>query len=330
MIPARRALLVVAVAASLGACVAAPTPERSGVGAPVEVDTTIDPDSWGRVGDDTATDRALVAGVVVVRTTRSITAPVTGRVTDVAIRRGDAVESGEVLVTMRPTSPALDELERAILALDAALAERPTPDVIGDLLDARDAAAARVAAEVGGSSPRLLTVEAPATGAVSSVSATVGARVEGGAELATMGETSEVEVHATVPTPLLGPIEAGSGDALVIERGDVGEVTPARLAPPTERVVRTEDDGATSIVRFLFDEVPALVDGNRVDVEVDVDVGTATVSVPVDALRDDGTTFVLADDDGELVRVDVEVRLVGDAVAEVEGELRAGQLVLLR
>ncbi|MEM9711398.1 MAG: efflux RND transporter periplasmic adaptor subunit [Actinomycetota bacterium] len=328
---ARRVIALVTVAVVLAGCVEGPTVERSGLGAPVDVVPDPDPTAWGTVSGDPARERASTGGVVVVQTNRSVTAPVTGRVTAVDRGRGDVVADGDVLLTIQATSAAVDELESAILALAAALAGGSSDAELEELLDARNAAAARVDAEAPFGPDGPVDVLAPTDGVLSGVEPTLGERVEAGQVVATMGETAEVEVQAGIPTGLLDAVDAGSGDAVVIRRDGTGGVIRARIADAEDRIVGTEDDGATTVVRFVFDEPPPLTDGTRVDLEIEIDAGERSAAVPIAALRDVGDeVFVLAEVEDDIVRVDVEVRLVGDELAEVEGDLTVGQAVLLR
>lgn len=285
----------------------------------------------GTVSNEPAIDRIEVGGVVVIQATDSLLSPVTGRLVEYVGRPGDPVRAGEPVAVIQPVSEAEEALHQQVLALEAALQERPTPEDVAQLLTERNEAAARLAQSAGEGQAPVVTVVAPADGVVTTNPHAIGELLAPGAEVASVGATDEVEVHASVPDAVVGLFGQAEGVVSISARSGAEAPVIGRLDDPGTRVVERDEEAATTVLRLVFDRTPPFTDGQRVDVEVPITPDPDLVSVPFQALRTfDDVSFVLVSDRSGPRRVDVDVVLVGTDRVEIRGPVESGQAVILR
>lgn len=328
-------------ASTLAAC--SPRIERSGIErSDIEADSAIElpvgvtDAALGVVTDDPAIEELTVSGLVVIEATDEVQAEQLARVIDLPLAAGDAVEVGDVLAVLQPTSTAVEAFDAATQALAEASAaatgprgDRPSADTMRALVAARDAAAAALADGDAIVPSEPVELVAGSSGVVVSVLASLGSLVDAGDPIVSVGPVSSVEVHVVVSDALLDLFVGAADQALLLERAEGTAPQPLTIGTPDRRLVRRGDGDST--VRLSFDDPPQVTEGQRVDVVVGIEPDLDARVVPVQALFGfNGTTFVLVADGDRVRRVDVEISRIGAERVEVLGDIELGERVLLR
>lgn len=313
-------------------CAATAGPQRSGIGAVDAAVPVAVVGSTGTVSNEQALDRIQVRGVVVVQSTDSLVSPETGRVIDYLLRPGDAVSAGDQVATIQPVSEVEEALHARVLALEAALQRRPSSDEVAQLLSERNEATVQLAREQTNQRPDVVSIVSPSDGVVTAAARSIGSLVQAGDEIASVGATEQVEVHASVPDAVVELFVGSSDQTIAVSaRNGADQPVSVRLDDDVNRVVSRRDESEITVLRLLFDNAPPFTDGQRVDIEVPVASHPDLLSVPVASLRSfDQSSFVLVIEESGPRRQDVEVVLVGPERVEVRGALELGQSVMLR
>lgn len=362
MIPFRRVLLVVAVAAL--AAVAFADPE-------------VDPDvaATGEEGGDTAVAPVAAAdappparvevakavtaefaplhwspGSVASREDARIAAETGGRV-DFVAEVGTRLAAGDVLARIDGEPLRLRErqaeadLARLRAQLDFSRKQEQRFEALvrdggisGSQLDQvaaerrmreEDVAAAQVALEQARLALRQATVRAPFAGVVVERSVQLGEFLAVGAPVARLVNPDALEVRTRAPVALAGGLRAGT--EVSVRDGDVVEV----LALAT--VVPVGDEASRQLelrVALTPEQVVqhGWVVGAAVQVGVPSDAPHAVVAVPRDALllRADGSFVVRVEADGGSTRLPVETGLAQGDLVEVRGDVRDGDRLVVR
>lgn len=279
--------------------------------------------------------RVEVVGDVVARESVVITAPVAGRVQEIAFADGQDVESGDLLVRLDPgvvaqevraveatAEQARQEYERAAsLAAEGAV---PRADAL-DLLGAAEAAEATAA-----SAREALAeyeIRAPFAGRVGLRSFSVGGFVQPGEEVVALDTVDPIDVRFTLPERYLGQVAEGSA---------VTAVSPAYPDEAFEGEVALVDIRVDPALRTVAVEASVpnpggrLLPGMLMNVDLTLGVAEDAVVVPSLAVQVEGPArFVYREADGAAERVEVVTgQRLADLVEVVEGVAEGDRVVV--
>jgi macrolide-specific efflux system membrane fusion protein len=301
------------------------------------------------------------SGTVDAATTKNLTFPAAGRITNVAVAVGDQVTAGQLLAQVDPTAAdaavatAKAAVATAQSSLDQATFDRDQADTAYDdavaafaddsttvqqarltreakraALDAAQAALTKAQADVFDASVARLGTDlhAPVAGTVTTVNNVVGDQ----------SGTDPVIVLATLDQ-LVVSVSFSEVDAGKLQVGQVAQVTFPALTNVSASgkvaavaTTATTTDGVVSYaVTISLDSVPA---GVRAGMSADVDVTTASVSgavvVPNQAITTTGrASTVTVVKDGTNTITSIQVGLKGDSTSSVTSGLSAGDVVAL-
>ncbi len=294
------------------------------------------------VGSGDLTEEWAAVAEVHALESAELAAGATGPVTNVAVREGDEVTAGAVLMEI-DTALARAQRDAAAAAADEAAIElerlregmRRRDSVREGVLagqeitdarsavrmqEARFAAAQATAAEARAMLARH-RVRAPFDGVVTTRSVDRGDWVTVGEPVLGVVSNSDVEVRSSVPRELADQLRPG---LRVSVGGDSGTVVA--IVPALDRTTRT------ALLRITPDPNALLVAGQMVDLRLPVSWTGDGVSVPRDALLlDPGQTRVLRVVEGTAQSIPVEVAAMSDEAALLlPGALVAGDKVITR
>jgi len=303
-----------------------------------------------------------VFGEVIAERQSAVATRIAGIVANVPIRTGIRVSKGDVLARMdterleielarAETERAIAEagievattrLERARRALNRAqdlranstIADAQLQDRVSDFAEASGAAAeaearlalAENAIERAGYNLKNSTVRAPFAGVVLEVSAEIGQYAVSGSAVATLLDTTSMEVVANVPATYVGALTP-QGD--VSGRTDTQDNIALSLvaALPTEFT-----NTRTRPVVFRFSETPKTVAvGQPVTLDIPVGETRDVVVVPKDALVQSGGSWsAFVNEDGSASPRRVEIGAAIGETFEVISGLQPGDEVVVR
>ena len=357
-------------AIALGLCLAAPalppalTPAAAQSGRPpalVEVDA---------VREERIAQTMPVVGRVVPREQGTVAAAIGGPVAEVAVRVGDRVEAGDVLIVLardlpearlaqRRADEALEaarvrtaeaevdlvrqELERleklkGSSAFPKAVYEDKHQELVRRRSRVREAAAAlsraRVQREMAEIELARTTVRAPYAGVVTARAAVPGGYVKAGDPVATLVDDQRLEVEADVPADRLGGLVPGLEVTLELDDGSLHTAAVRAIVPDENPLTRTRP------VRFT----PRFAPGNgaggpaanqSIVVRVPIAGPGAAASVHKDAVVSRGGRSLVYVVNGTPQSAQAEIRpiRIGESVGSrfvVLDGLRAGDLVVVR
>ncbi|MCW6003155.1 efflux RND transporter periplasmic adaptor subunit [Micromonospora sp. CPCC 205371] len=308
----------------------------------------------GEVSTAAATTGKLEPGQV-----RSLSFATAGTVTEVKVRAGDQVASGQVLATIDPTDAqervddATDSLDEAEDALDEAESTSvctvslvtPTPTVSpsapapspscarssgrDSILNAQQRvtsakkALAEAKEQLAGTK-----ITAPIAGKVLTVSGSVGSEIRGGSAFVTLADVAGMQISASFPEADAARLAIGlTGTVTLADRP--GEEFPAKVVQVDP--VGTTDDGGTMVkygVVLAFEKVPSdLLVGQSANVKVTTSSVAEVLRVPSGAVRDDGTVLVRTASGDQSKAVELGIR--GDQYTEVTSGLIEGDEIVI-
>ncbi len=312
--------------------------------------TRLDSIDIGEVRSEPIRSGPRIAGTLEPRVRSVVRAEVGGSVLEVRAELGQAVEAGDLLAriearTLREAFQSSDvalraareDLQVAELELQriSVLTERGTlPAREREAAHSRvEAARARVsAAQSGRVSARAAvgdaTVDAPIAGVISEDAVDAGDVVAPGAHLFTVIDPTSMRLEASVPSSFLGALSIGTPVEFEVrgypDRQFTGTIE--RIAPVADPVTRQ-----ITILVGIPNEGGELIAGLFAEGRV-VAQQRDGLTVPTAALQDDarGATVARVRDD-VVARVPVEVGIRDEATdrVEVEGDLAAGDVVLV-
>ena len=359
-----------AFALALAFCLAAPAvlpgvPPAAAQGGRPPALVEVDP-----VREERVAQTVPVVGRVVPREHGTVAAAIGGPVAEVAVRVGDRVEAGDVLIVLARDLPAarLDQ-RRADEALESARVRTAEADVdlarqelerleklkgsaafpkaayedgrqelVRRRSRVREAAAAlaraRVQREMAEIELARTTVRAPYAGVVTARPAAPGGYVKAGDPVATLVDDQRLEVEADVPADRLGGLVPGLDVTLVLDDGAVHPATVRAIVPDENPLTRTRPVRFTP--RFVSGDGAGGPAANQsVVVRVPIAGAGAVASVHKDAVvtRRGQPLVYVADGAPEAARAEVRpVRLgeSGEGRFVVLEGLRPGELVVVR
>jgi len=286
----------------------------------------------------TLTDVLKATGSLAPRRTLSLTSQVSGTVEDVAVRVGDRVKAGDLLVqvdvenstiqlrqqrataaaTRAQLAQAESQLERTIglagrgLTSDATLeSERASIEALKANLEALEAGVA--AAEV---VIRNATVTAPFDGVLASRGVEPGQIVGAGAPLVELVDLSVMELTAYVPVSASPKLQVGQKVSLTVEGlpDRIFEGSVEGISPVAEQGTRT-----VPVLISVANIEGALRGGMFATGQIVTDEVTGALAVPASAIREDADgEHVLVITDGKLERRAVDTVRTWSAANSVQ------------
>lgn len=266
----------------------------------------------------------------------------TWTVTDLKVKVGDTVKTGDVLATAdtteltRQLQQALDSWRVARIqqvtaqeALDAASGTAATRQAtinlynadaqVSNTMQARQDLASQIAAA---------TLKAPIDGMVTAVAIKAGLDAPSGDAIVI--DSTDLQVTAEVVESDLTSMKLGQTAAVTIGAIDAGVTgTVSAIAPTASTASNT---GVVSYpVTVTLTDAPATVrSGMTADVTITIDSATGVLAVPATALRGSAGayTVLVLGTDGQPVSQAVEVGLVTSSLAEITSGLTPGQEVV--
>jgi RND family efflux transporter MFP subunit len=281
------------------------------------------------------------SGRLVSRNTQSISSPASGQVKIVAVREGEVVRQGDVLVVLDDT-PARNDVLRAERAVEAAetrvgvARQRALTDdsALPDVAAAEnDAANARAALDAANARLAATLIVAPIDGVITAIRVGEGGNYGAGGEIATIADPNDLYITADldeIDRPLVS----------------VGQETTVTITafPATQLKGRISALSSTSQSRggstvypaqITFDRSAgtplALLPGMTVDVQIVTDARAGVLIVPSGAVRRAGERqYVTVRRDGRDTDVEVRTGARSGGDVEIAGELNEGDTVVLR
>ena len=281
------------------------------------------------------------SGRLVSRTTRSVSSIASGAVKIVAVREGEAVRQGDVLVVL-DDAPARADVQRAERAVEAAETrvgvarqraltdDKALPDVASAESDAANARAALVAAN-----DRLTAtlVLAPLDGLVSAMRVAEGSNYGAGGEIATISGADDLYVTADldeVDRPLVTVGQETTVTVTSFSATPLDGQIAALSATSQSRGGSTVYPVQITIARPT-DKPLALLPGMTVDVRITTTARDNILILPSTAIRRAGDRqYVTVRRGGQDVEVEIRTGARNGGDVEIADGLNEGDIVLLR
>ena len=266
--------------------------------------------------------------------------PVSAPVTLVAVRPGDRVERGDILVELdaagveRDLARARAALEAAELRLTAAqlaAARDGGPGALAGLYTAgQEVQAARTALAQAEDQRRATLIVAPIPGTVVSVNVRERQGYGAGGEAVVLNDLTSLQIAAEIDEVDLAAVARSRGVTATLDAYP-GRELPARLG--TIAPAATQRQGSTIYPATVDFERPADLDirpGMSANVAFVTASAADTLVIPAAAVRRIGERrFVQVVRAGGAEQVEVKTGLEGDGQVEVLEGLRAGDVVIL-
>lgn len=281
------------------------------------------------------------SGRLLSRTTRSVSSSASGAVKIVAVREGEAVRQGDVLVVL-DDAPARADVTRATRAVESAETrvgvarqraltdDNALPDVAAAEGEATNARAALAAAN-----DRLTAtlVLAPFDGLVGAVRVGEGSNYGAGGEIATVTGASDLYVTADLDE-VDRPLVTEGQEATVTVTSFPATPLNGRLSALS---ATSQSRGGSTVypVQIMIDrpadEPLALLPGMTVDVRIITNARDNILILPSGAIRRAGDRqYVAVRRDGQDIEVEVRTGARSGGDVEIADGLSEGEVVLLR
>ena len=316
--------------ALVGLEAAAPTAQqRGGPGGPIGV--AVAPVRTGEV-----VDRTESVGTVRARNAVTVTAKVTGIVTNIRFEEGQNVAAGDQLVDLEAAALRA-ELDQARAQYDDARSQaararqlQPGQSIAAQRLETLEAQARQAEGRVRQTAARLeeARIAAPFAGRVGLRQVSVGALVQPGTVVTTLDDIAKVRVEFSVPEVFLARVRVGS--TVTARSAAFGD----RRFTGSVAVIDTRIDTTTRTVRVIseFDNADeALKPGLFMTVELVLATRANALLMPeeaIDPLGDRSFVYVIRDNRAKRVEVRLGQRLRGEV--EVLSGVEAGEPVVVR
>lgn len=324
----------------------AATPPATASAGPTELSSV----EVGRVAREDIARTIRVSGSAEPRRRTIVTAEVSGRLADVMVQVGGAVEAGQVLARF-DTAVLQSALDAQLANLEAREAQRRLAASVldrtlklgtagisseanrlsaeADLLNL-DAQVRFIEAAVADARKGLAdaVVKAPFAGIVAERKVEPGQSVPVNTELLTVVDLDEMEIEAMVPTSRISEVRVGQRATIRLE-GTAGRILEAEVA----RIAPVAVAGSRAVRVFLsVDNREGLLRGGLFATgEIAVESFPRAIAVPVAAVRrDEAGAFVLAAVDGRLKRrsVDTGTLFADRGAVEIVRGLDEGDIIV--
>ncbi len=281
------------------------------------------------------------SGRLVARRTSGISSPASGAVRIVAVREGEGVQRGDVLVVLDDATARADVLraERAVEAAETRVGvarqrAESNPSALADIATAEaDAASTRAALVAATDRLAATLVLAPFDGVITALRVGEGATYGAGGEIATIADPTDLAVTADideVDRPLVSEgQEAGVTVTAFPATTFTGRIT-ALSATSQSRGGSTVYPAQLAITRPA-DAPLALLPGMTVDVRIVTAARDGVLIVPSNAIRRAGERqYVVVRRDGREEDVEIRTGARSGGDVEIADGLREGEVVVLR
>jgi len=292
-----------------------------------------------RRGDLTTTIET--SGRLAARKNASISSIASGAVRIVAVREGETVQRGDVLIVL-DDAPARDEIARDERAVEAAetkvtAARGRAQGDSATLADAaaaeNDAASARAALATANDRLVATRVLAPFDGVITGVRVGEGANYGAGGELATIADASDLYATADLDEVDRPSVSVGQNATLSVTAFPaaslIGRITAVSNA--------SQSRGGSTVypMQIAFDRPadgsPALLPGMTIDVRLTVAARKGVLILPSNAIRTAGERrYVTVRRDGRQSEVEIQTGVRSGGDVEVASGLNEGDVVILR
>lgn len=308
---------------------------------------------WRVFGPQTTTARTVVvrrgdltttietSGRLAARKNASISSTASGAVKIVAVREGEAVQRGDVLIVL-DDAPAREEIARAERTVEAAESkvtaarQRAQNDssTLADVAAAEnDAASARAALATANDRLVATRVLAPFDGVITGVRVGEGANYGAGGELATIADASDL--YATADLDEVDRPNVGVGQDATLS------VTAFPATSLTGRITAVSNSsqsrGGSTVypMQLAFDRPAdgalALLPGMTIDVRLTVAARKGVLILPSNAIRNAGERrYVTVRRDGRSIEVEIQTGARSGGDVEIASGLNEGDVVILR
>ena len=318
--------------------------------------------STALVGTSQMAETVAVFGEVVAGRESAVAARVGGIAQDVPIQVGDLVSEGDILAGLDPelleielaqaeaqiaiaqagisvSEARLDRAEKAFrraetLRQNSTIAEAQLEERASDFAEARGAqqeALARIQASQNALEQaryRLdnAVVRAPFDAVILDVATEVGQFIASGSQVATLIDTSALEIEANVPSRFVSALRSDQSVTATTDVGDTITLTLRAVLPTEFAATRTRP------VRFeIEDGTAAIAVGQTVTLSVPVSAPRDVLVVPKDALvQAQGGWSVFVNEDGKAMPRTVEIGAALNNSFEVLSGLAEGDEVVVR
>jgi HlyD family secretion protein len=263
----------------------------------------------------------------------SIRTRTAGTVETVAVKPGDRVSAGALLVRLQNESLAVQVKEAANAVREAEqnlqVLQNPTADQSGQVFAARSKLEqARLTLESREREVSELEVKAPVDGQVSGLSLRIGQKVSANQTLFRVADYQAMEVTITVDELDIAKVRVGQSARITLDalpgreyRGKVVKVNPEGTF---------KNDIATFEVTVTIDNPQGLMAGMNASVEIVVEEKQNVLWLPAQAVQvRQGSAFVQVLENGKPVQKQIEIGLKTSQQVEVTGGLAEGDQVVL-
>ena len=292
-----------------------------------------------RRGDLTTTIET--SGRLAARKNASISSIASGVVRIVAVREGESVRRGDVLIVL-DDAPARDEIARAERAVETAearviTARRRAQEDSGTLAEAaaaeNDAASARAALATANERLVATRVLAPFDGVITGVRVGEGANYGAGGELATIADASDL--YATADLDEVDRPSVGVGQDATLRVTAFPAVTLAARVTAVSDAAQSRGGSTVYPMQLAFqrpaDGALALLPGMTVDVRLTVAARKGVLILPSTAIRNAGERrYVTVLRAGRQTEVEIQTGVRSGGEVEIANGLAEGDVVLLR
>ncbi len=292
-----------------------------------------------RRGDLTTTIET--SGRLAARKNASISSIASGAVRIVAVREGETVQRGDVLIVLDDAS-ARDEIARAERAVEATEAKvtaargraQGDSSTLADAAAAEnDAASARAALVTANDRLVATRVLAPFAGVITGVRVGEGANYGAGGELATIADATDLYATADLDEVDRPSVSVGQGATL--------SVTAFPAAALTGRITAVSNSsqsrGGSTVypMQLTFDRPAdgslALLPGMTIDVRLTVAARKGVLILPSNAIRSAGERrYATVRRDGRSTEVEIQTGVRSGGDVEIASGLAEGDVVVLR
>lgn len=309
--------------------------------------------AWRAFGPQTTTDRTVIvrrgnltatietSGRLVARKNVSISSIASGTVRIVAVREGEAVRRGDVLIVLDDT-PARDEIRRAERAVETAETRvgvarqraqtdnNTLPDVAAAENEAATARAALATAKDRLTATRVL---APFDGVISGMRVGEGTNYGAGGELATIADASDLYATADLDEVDRPAVSVGQSATISVTAFPAASLTGKITAVSGTSQSR---GGSTVYPMQLALDRPTgqpldLLPGMTIDVRLIIAAREGILILPSNAIRRAGERqYVTVRRDGQPLEVAIQTGARSGGEVEIVSGLAEGDVVLLR
>lgn len=277
---------------------------------------------------------------VVAKNKVDLASPLTGKIVEMKVTEGQKVQKGAVLVVFEnkelqyQVDQAQGAYDSAVAQRDKVKKERDQGRATEEDLKAAEGEVKRAQAALDLAKLNLekAEVKSPIDGVVTSVKFSAGSEVAAGTPLLTLIDPSSYVIRAEVDETDIKKIQVGAGAKITFEAfpdrifaGKVREVGVSFVQTESGSKVFPVD------IQIVGLDLNELREGLGGDVEINTGKLSSVLAIPIDAIVEDGSTYVFQVNRKEktVVKKKVELGYSTNDYVEVKRGLKEGDLVVL-